>query len=86
MRDMNVEQLWYGLWLIKGMVSLSFLWGVAMVCKRLLRRILWNRVKRRLVKHSMVHSFGTLESPWNIDASESKAVDRSPNEQEERIG
>lgn len=86
MGDMNVEQLWYALWLIKGMVSLSFLWGVALICKRLLRRIRWNRVERRSVKHTIVHLFGTLQSPWNFDASESKAVDRSLNERKERIG
>lgn len=86
MRDMNVYQLWYALWLIKGIVLLSFLWAVALVCKRVLRRIPWNRVKRRSVKHKMVHSVGTLQPPRNFDAAESKAVDRSPNERKERIG
>ena len=78
MRDENVEQIWYALWLIKALVaigSLCLFGAVALICKRLLRRIPWNRVKRRSVKHTVVHSFGTLQPPRNIDASESKAVD-----------
>ena len=75
MGNENVEQIWYALWLIKAIVSLCFFGAVALICKRLLRCIPWNRVKRRSVKHTMVHSFGTLQPPRNIDASESKAVD-----------
>jgi hypothetical protein len=78
LRDENVEQIWYALWLIKALVaigSLCLFGAVALICKRRLRRIPWNRVKRRSVKHTMVHSFGTLQPPRNIDASESKAVD-----------
>jgi hypothetical protein len=83
---MNVDQLWYDLWLIKGIVALSFLWAAALICKRVLSCIPWNRVKRRSVKHKMVHLVGTLQPPRNFDATEPKAVDRSPNERKERIG
>jgi hypothetical protein len=74
----NVEQIWYALWLIKAIVaivSLCFFGTVALICKRLLRRIPGDRIKRRSVKHTMVHSFGTLQPPRNFDASESKAGD-----------
>jgi hypothetical protein len=74
----NVEQIWYALWLIKAIVaivSLCFFGAVALICKRLLRRIPWNRVKRRSVKHTMVRSLGTLKPARNFDASESKTVD-----------
>jgi hypothetical protein len=70
----NVEQIWYALGLIKtivAIVSLFFFGAVALICKRLLRRIPWDRVKRRSVKHTMVQSFGTLQPPRNIDVSES---------------
>lgn len=83
---MSMEQLWYALWLIKGIVSLTFLCAVALTWKRLLRRIPWHRIKQRSVKHKMVHLVGTLPPPRNFDASESKAVDHSPKERKERIG
>jgi hypothetical protein len=57
----NVEQIWYALWLIKAIVaivSLCFFGAVALICKRLLRRIPWNLVKWRSVLDTMVHSFG----------------------------
>jgi hypothetical protein len=78
LRDENVVQIWYALWLIKALVaigSLCLFGAVALICKRLLRRIPWNRVKRRSVKQTMVHSLGTLKPPRNFDASESKTVD-----------
>jgi hypothetical protein len=34
MRGENIEELWYGFWLIKAAVSLSFLFVVVLLCKR----------------------------------------------------
>jgi hypothetical protein len=82
----SIEELWYGFWLIKAIVSLSVLWAVALLCKWVLRCIPWNRVKRRSDKHSMVHSLGTLRPPRNFDASESKAADLDPDDMKRRIG
>ena len=86
MRNGNVEQLWDGLWLIKGLVWLSFLWAVALLCKWGLRRIRSKRAKSCPLKQSIVHSLGTLKPPRNFNASESKVMDRSPRERKERIG
>jgi hypothetical protein len=86
MRGENIEELWYGFWLIKAVASLSFLFVVVLLCKRFLRCIPWNRVKRRSAKHSMVHSLGTLRPPRNFDASESKAADLDPDDMKRRIG
>jgi hypothetical protein len=44
MRAENIEELWYGFWLIKAVVSLSFLFVVVLLCKRCLRCIPWNLV------------------------------------------
>jgi hypothetical protein len=85
----NVEQIWYALGLITAIVatvSLCFFGAVALICKRLLRRIPWDRVKRSSVKHIMVQSFGTLQPPRNIDASESKAVDLRGGERKRSNG
>jgi hypothetical protein len=85
----DVEQIWYALWLIKAIVaivSVCFFGAVALICKRLLRRIPWDRVKRRSVKHTMVHSIGTLQPPRNFDASESKAVDLRGGKRKRRNG
>jgi hypothetical protein len=84
MRGENIEELWYGFLLIKAIVSLSFLFVVVLLCKRLLHCIPWNRVTWRSAKHSMVHSLGIQEPLRNFDASQSKAVDRSPNERKQR--
>ena len=84
MRGENIEELWYGFWLIKAVVFLSFLF-VVLLCKRFLRCISWNRVKRRSAKHSMVHSLGILQPPRNFDASESKAADLDPGDMKRRI-
>ena len=86
MRGENIEELWYGFWLIKAVVSLSFLFVVVLLCKRFLRCIPWNRVKRRSAKHPMVHSLGTLQPPRNFDASESKAADLDPGDMKRRTG
>ena len=89
MGNENVEEIWYALWLIKAIiaiVSLCFFGAVALICKRLLRRIPWDRVKRRSVKHTMVHSFGTLKPPRNFDASKSKTVDLRGGERKRSNG
>jgi hypothetical protein len=86
MRGENIEELWYGFWLIKAAVSLSFLFVVVLLCKRFLRCIPWDRVRRRSAKHSMVHSLGTLQPPRNSDASQSKAADLDPGDMKRRIG
>ena len=86
MRGENIEELWYGFWLIKAAVSLSFLFVVVLLCKRFLRCIPWDRVRRRSAKHSMVHSLGTLQPPRNFDASQSKAADLDPGDMKRRIG
>jgi hypothetical protein len=39
MRGENIEELWYGFWLIKAVASLSFLFVVVLLCKRFLRCI-----------------------------------------------
>jgi hypothetical protein len=78
----NVELLWYGLCLIKALITLV----VVLLCKRFLHSITQNRVMRRSAKHKMVHLVSTLPPSRNFDASESKAVDASPNERKERIG
>ena len=57
----NVEQMWYGLCLIKAVVTLFVVFAVVLFCKRFLRRILGNRVKRRSAKHPMVHPLGTVQ-------------------------
>ena len=55
MRDVDVEQLWYSLWLIKAVVSVTLFWAVALLCKRVLRLVPWKRVR----KHKIVQSVGT---------------------------
>jgi hypothetical protein len=82
----NMEELWYGFWLIKAVVSLSFLFVVVLLCKRFLGCIPWNRAKRRSAKHSMVLSLGTLQPPRNFDDWESKAADLDPGDMKRRIG
>ena len=89
MGNENVEEIWYALWLIKATVAIVslFLFGaVALICKRLLRRIPWDRVKRSSVKHTIVQSFGTLQPPRNFDASESKTVDLRGGERKRSNG
>lgn len=86
MGDENVEQIWYALWLIKGIVSLSVLWAVALLCKWGLRRIRSKSANGTPLKQSIVHSLGTLKPPRDLNASESRVIDRSPSERKERIG
>jgi hypothetical protein len=71
MGSQNVEQLWYALWLIRAILSGFLLGAVTLLCTWVLRRIPWKSRKRNPVKHSVVHSLGTLRPPRNFAASES---------------
>ena len=82
----DVEQLWYGLCLIKAVVVLLVVSVVVLLCRRLLRCIPWNRVRQCSAKHPMVHSLGTLKPPPNFNASKSKAADLDPGDMKRRIG
>ena len=82
----NIEELWYGFWLIKAIVSLSVLLAVALLCKWVLRSIPWDRIKWRSTKHSMEHPLGTRQPPRNFNAWESRFVDRNPSERKKGIG
>jgi hypothetical protein len=57
----DVEQLWYGLCLIKAVVTSFVLSVVVLLCKRFLNCIHCNRVKRRSRIHPMVHPLGTVQ-------------------------
>jgi hypothetical protein len=82
----NVEQLWYGLCLIKAVVILFVVSVVVPLCEQFLRCIPWNRVRRRSAKRPMVHLLGTLPPPRNFNASESKAADLDPGDIKRHIG
>ena len=86
MGDDNVELLWYVFCLVKAVIFVLVFLAVALLCKWLLRRIPWKSVKRRPVKHAMVHSLGTLRPSWNFDPSQSKAIDQSLSQRKKRIG
>ena len=75
----NVEQLWYGLCLIKAVVTLFVIWVVVLLCMRFLRCILRNRAKRRSPIHPMVHPLGTVQPTR-------KAADLDPSDIKRRIG
>jgi hypothetical protein len=75
----NVEQLWYGLCLIKAVVTLFVVSVVVLLSMRVLRYILCDRVKRRSAKHPMVHSLGTVQQTR-------RAADLDPGDIERRIG
>jgi hypothetical protein len=57
----NVEQLWFWLCLIKTIITSFVVSLVVLLCKRFLRSIPFNRVKRRSAKHPMVHPLGTVQ-------------------------
>jgi hypothetical protein len=86
MGDKNVEFIWYELCLIKALVLLFVCLAVVLLCKWLFRCIPWKSIKRRSVKHAIVHSLGTLRPPRNVDASQSKANDRNGEAEQTTIG
>ena len=57
----NVEQVWFGLCLIKAIVTLFVVFVVVLLCWRFLRSILCKRVGRRPLEHPMVHPLGTVQ-------------------------
>jgi hypothetical protein len=75
----NVELVWYGLCLIKAVVTLFVVSVVVLLCKRFLRCIPCNRVKRCSAKHPMVHSVDTMQPTR-------KAADLDPGDIKRRIG
>jgi hypothetical protein len=82
----NVELIWFVFCLIKAVIVLFVFLAVALLCKWLLRRIPWKSVKRRPVKHAIVHSLGTPRPPLGFDASRSKAIDRNGGAEQTSIG
>jgi hypothetical protein len=75
----NVEQVWFGLCLIKAIVSLFVVSLVVLLCWRFLCSIPCNRVGRRPPKHQMVHPLGTVQPTW-------KPADLDPGGRKRRIG
>ena len=57
----NVERVWFGLCLIKAIVTLFVVSLVVLLCWRFLRSLPSNRVRRRPPKHPMVHPLGTVQ-------------------------
>ena len=57
----NVEQMWYGLYLIETVLILFVVSVVVLLSERFLRSIPWNRLKRPAPKHPMVHPLGTVQ-------------------------
>ena len=80
MRGENVELLWYEFWFTKGMILLVLLWAMTLFSKWLLRHIFGSRIERRSDKHAIMLSLGTLPPPRSLDASQFKAIERSPGE------
>jgi hypothetical protein len=75
----NVEQLWFGLCLIKAVVALFVISVVVLLCKRFLGCIPCSFVKRRSTKHPMVHSLGTVQPTR-------KTAELDPGDMKKRIG
>ena len=75
----NAELLWYGLFVVKAVLTLFFVSVVGLLCKRFLRCIPCNRVKRRSAKHPMVHSLDIVQPPR-------KAADPGSCDIKKRIG
>lgn len=70
----NVEQLWYGLCLVKAVVTLFVVSVVVLLCKRIVHRISCDRGKRRSPLHPMVHPLGSLGPPRKSGDSDSIAA------------
>ena len=77
MRGDNVELLWYGLCVIKAVVTLFVVSVVGLLCKRFLRSIPWNHAARRSTKHTTVHQLGTANR---------EAADLDTGDIEKRLG
>jgi hypothetical protein len=72
----NVDQLWQSLCLIKAVVTLFAVSVIALLFKRLLLSIPWNRVLRRSTKHPVVHSLGTAQPPRKAPVLDSRDIKR----------
>ena len=57
----NVEQVWFGLCMIKAIIILFVVSLVVLLCWRSLRSILCKSVRRRPLEHPMVHPLGTVQ-------------------------
>lgn len=57
----NVEQMWYGLYLIETVLILFVISVVVLLFRRFLLSIPWNRLKRRAQNDPMVHPLGTVQ-------------------------
>lgn len=86
MGDEHVEQLWYAFCIVKGIVLLSFLWVLGLICKGFLCLIRSMSARRRPVRPSVVHALGTLRAPRNFNAAGPNIADRSLGERKERMG
>jgi hypothetical protein len=75
----NVEQLWYGLYLTETVLILFVVSVVVLLCKRFLRSITWNRLRRRPPKHPMVHPLGTAQPTR-------KTAHLDPGDMKRRVG
>ena len=75
----SVEQVRFGLCLIKAIVALFIASLVVLLCWRFLRSIPGNRGRQRPPKHPMVHPLGTVK-PTRIPA------DADPGDRKRRIG
>lgn len=75
----NVEQVWFGLCLIKAIFTLFVVSLVVLLCWRLLRSILCNRIRWRPPIHPMVHPLGTV-NPTR------KSADIDPGDRKRRFG
>jgi hypothetical protein len=56
-----VELVWYGLCLIKALITLFVVLVVVLLCKRFFRCIPCNFAMRRSDKHPMVQSLNTVQ-------------------------
>jgi hypothetical protein len=72
----NVEQLWYGLYLIETVLILFVLSVAVLLCKRFLRSIPRNRLNRRAPKHPMVHPLGTVQNSQSAASLDSGDTER----------
>jgi hypothetical protein len=86
MGDDSVEQFWYILWLIKAIIALGFFGAVTLICTSAFGLLRSKRTKRRSFEQPIVRLLGTPPPLRSFDASQFKAIDRSPVEKKKRIG
>ena len=86
MGDDSVQQLWYIFWLIKATFALGFFGAMTLICRSAFGLLRSKRAKPRSFKRPIVRSLGTPGFPQSFDASQFKAIDRTPAEKKTRIG